>query len=204
MNASFPHDDAAGPMKTPPRRRQRGDFTTQFGAFLILVVFPATFTAVAPRTTVQLHRDGANVSATVSTHTLLVIPYWRQVESRVNRIEVEIDEGERVGYNAHLSEDMNRVNRRGRTEDSAVIHFRGEGEGASAMIELGQMNEVAAQAQTFLDDPNSQSLDFTFYAHRVIGLYVGLPVSLLALLYLPLLGLAIVRKVLKRPYWPFA
>ena len=37
-----------------PSRRWRGDFTSQFGLFLFFVFFPATFTAVAPRATVEL------------------------------------------------------------------------------------------------------------------------------------------------------
>ena len=36
-----------------------------------------------------------------------------------------------------------------------------------------------------------------------MGLYIGLPLSLLVLLYLPLLGLTLVRLILRRPYWPF-
>ncbi|MGQ0800241.1 MAG: hypothetical protein ACT4NL_09040 [Pseudomarimonas sp.] len=185
------------------RRRQRGDFTTQFGLFLFFVIFPASFTAVAPRATVELHRDASGVSATVRSHALFFIPYWRQHEQRVTRVELELSQGERVGYNAQLSADMNRVNRRGRTEDSAVIHFLGDGEGASAMIELGRMDAVLAQTQQFLDDPDSTSLSLSFMAHRVMGLYVGGLLSLLVLLYLPLLGLTLTRLLLRRPYWPF-
>lgn len=184
-------------------RRRRGDFTTQFGAFLFLVVFPATFTAVAPRSTVELRRDASAVSVTVCAHTLFVIPYWCQHEQGVRRVELEFSSGERVGYNAHLSADANRVNRRGKTEDNATIHFLGAGEGASAMVEIGRMDEVLAQAQGFIDDGGSRSLELSFFAHRVMGLYVGGLLSLLVLLWLPLAGLAIARRVLGRPYWPF-
>lgn len=185
------------------RSRQFGDFTTQFGAFVFFFVFPATFTAVAPRVTVDLQRESAGVHVTVRNHALFFLPYWQQQESRVSRVELEIDEGERVGYNAHLSKQLNEVQRRGRSEDSAVLHFVGEGDGASAMIEMGQMDDVLAQVQAFLDTRESGHLHLSFFAHRVMGLYIGLPISLLVLLYLPLLGLAIVRLVLKRPYWPF-
>ncbi|MBK6728367.1 MAG: hypothetical protein IPG63_14145 [Xanthomonadales bacterium] len=184
-------------------RRRRGDFTTQFGAFLFLVVFPATFTAVAPRTTVALQRDASGVRVTTCAHTLFFIPYWCQHERDVRRVELEFSSGERVGFNAHLSEYANRVNRRGKTEDNATIHFLGAGEGASAMVEVDLMDEVLAQAQGFIDDPQSRALDLSFYAHRVMGLYVGGLLSLLVLLWLPLAGLAIVRRVLGRPYWPF-
>lgn len=186
-----------------PARRRRGDFTTQFGAFLFLVVFPATFTAVAPRATVELQRDTSGVSVTICAHTLFVIPYWCQHEQGVRRVELEFSSGERVGYNAQLSADANRVNRRGKTEDNATIHFFGNGEGASAMVETGRMDEVLAQAQSFIDDRGSRSLGLSFFAHRVMGLYVGGLLSLLVLLWLPLAGLAIVRRVLGRPYWPF-
>jgi len=184
-------------------RRRCGDFTTQFGAFLFLVVFPATFTAVAPRATVQLQRDASGVHVTICAHTLFFIPYWCQRERDVRRVELEFSSGERVGYNAHLSEEANRVNRRGKTEDNAAIHFLGAGEGASAMVEVDRMDEVLAQAQGFIDDRNGRSLDLSFYAHRVMGLYVGGLLSLLVLLWLPLASLAIVRRVLGRPYWPF-
>ncbi len=184
-------------------RRRCGDFTTQFGAFLFLVVFPATFTVVAPRATVQLQRDASGVHVTICAHTLFFIPYWCQRERDVRRVELEFSSGERVGYNAHLSEADNRVNRRGKTEDNATIHFLGAGEGASAMVEVDRMDEVLAQAQGFIDDRNGRSLDLSFYAHRVMGLYVGGLLSLLVLLWLPLAGLAIVRRVLGRPYWPF-
>lgn len=186
-----------------PSRRWRGDFTSQFGLFLFFVFFPATFTAVAPRATVELKREAAGVSVTTCSHTLFFIPYWCQTERRVARIELELHEGERVGYNAHLSEAMNRVNRRGKTEDSAVIHFLGDGEGASVMIEIGRMNDVLAQAQAFLHDSDREALTLSFFAHRVMGLYVALPISLLVLIYIPLLGLTLVRLALGRPYWPF-
>ena len=191
-------------MKTTQLRLcPRGDFTTQFGAFLFLVFFPATFTAVVPRATVELRRDANVVSATVVSHTLFFIPYWKQHEGNVQRVELELDDGERVGFNSQLSADANRLNRRGRTEASAVIHFMGELESASAMVEMGRKDEVLQQAQAFLDDRNSTTLSLSFYAHRVMGLYVGSLLSLLVLLYLPLLGLSITRRVLGRPYWPF-
>jgi hypothetical protein len=193
-------------MKTPSSsQRNRGDFTSHFGLFLFFVVFPAAFTALAPRSTVHLYRDTAGVMVTVCAHTLYFIPYWCRQETRVTRVDLEFSRGERVGYNAHLSAHANQVQRRGRTEDNAVIQFIGDAgsDSASAMIEIGRMDAVLAQAQGFIDDPNSSSLALSFMAHRVLSLYIGLPLSLLVLLYLPLLGLAIVRRVLGRPYWPF-
>ncbi len=184
-------------------RHQRGDFVSQFGLFLFLVVFPVTFTAVVPRYTLELRRDDQGVNATVSAHALLVVPYWRQHEHAVTRVELEFDQGERVGYNTQLSESENRVNRRGRSEDSAVIHFIGDDDGASAMIELGLAEPVLAQSQKFLDDPGQASFSTSFMAHRVLGLYVAGPFCLLVLLYLVLLSLAVTRRVLGRPYWPF-
>jgi len=191
-------------LSTAPRR-QRGDFTTHFGLFLFFVIFPASFTAVVPRATVALQRDAAGVQVTLCAHTLFVIPYWCQHEQRAQRVELEVSSGERVGYNAQLSKQANELHRRGYTEDNAVIHFIGEApsEGASAMIEIGRMDDVLAQAQGFIDDPQSSALNLSFYGHRALGLYVGGGLSLLVLLWMPLAGLAIVRRVLGRPYWPF-
>ena len=134
---------------------------------------------------------------------MFFIPYWCQHERDVRRVELEFSSGERVGFNAQISEDASRVKRRGKTEDRATIHFLGAGEGASAMVEVDRMDELLAQAQGFIDDRNSRSLDLSFYAHRVMGLYVGGLLSLLVLPWLPLAGIAIVRRVLGRPYWPF-
>lgn len=185
--------------------RQHGGFTTQFGLFVFFVFFPATWTAIAPRSTVELRRDADGVSVSVCAHTLFFIPYYCQQARGVRRIELEFDAGERVGFNSQLSADMNQLHRRGKTEDSAVIHFLtddGSAE-ASAMIELGRMDALLQEAQAFLDDPTRRSLQQSFYAHRILGLYVGGLFSLLVLLYLPLLGLTLVRRVLRRPYWPF-
>ncbi len=70
------------------------------------------------------------------------------------------------------------------------------------MIELERMEEVQVKAQTFIDNQESGALPFSFYAHAA-GFYVGGFLSLFALLFPPLLGLAIVRRVLGQPYWPF-
>lgn len=186
-----------------PRRRRRGDFSTQFGAFLLLVLFPAAFTAVSPRNTVHLQRDGDGVRVAVCAHTLFFIPYWCQHERGVRRVELEFSLGERLGYNAQMSEHANQVHRRGDSADNAVIHFLGAGDGASAMIEVGRMDAVLAQVQRFIDDRGSGSLRLSFFGHRGLGLYVGGLLSLLVLLWLPLAGLAIVRRALGRPLWPF-
>lgn len=189
-----------------PQFRQRGDFTTQFGAFLILVFFPALWTAIAPRITVELQRHPGGVSVETCSHTLLLIPYWCQREPRVSRIELEVHAGERIPYRSDDPAPFNRRNQPRYTEDNATLFFLSEDftDGVSTMVEIGRMEDVLAQSQAFLDDPRSQSLRLDFYAHRFFGLYLGIAFSLLVLLYLPLLGLSITRRVLRRPYWPFA
>jgi hypothetical protein len=188
-----------------PARHQRGDFTTHFGAFLILVFFPALWTAISPRVTVEMQRRAEGVHVLTCAHTLFVIPYWCQTQARVTRLELEVFAGERMRYRSDDPAPFNRPNQPRYTEPNATLHFLGDdfGEGASVMVEIGRMDEVLAQAQAFLDDPRSASLSQSFYAHRPFGLYLGLPFSLLVLLWLPLVGLAITRKLLGRPYWPF-
>jgi len=187
------------------RRRQRGDFTTQFGAFLILVFFPALWTAIAPRITLDLERTAEGVSVTTCAHTLHFIPYYCQHKARVQRIELEVHAGERIPYRSSDPSPFKRRNEDRHTEPNATLHLFGDDldEGVSLMVEIGRMDEVLAQSQAFLDDPNSTSLRQTFYAHRVFGLYLGVPFCLLVLLYLPLLGLSLTRLALRRPYWPF-
>ena len=212
-NRRFPDQDSPHPLAacmppTPHHRRlprQRGDFTTQFGAFLILVFFPALWTAIAPRVTVDLRRDAEGVRVVTCAHTLFVIPYWCQTQPRVVRLELEVHDGERIPYRSNDPAPFNRPNQPRYTEPNATLHFYADdfGDGVSTMVEIGRMDEVLAQTQAFLDDPRSASLQLSFYAHRLFGLYLGVPFSLLVLLWLPLVGLAITRKVLGRPYWPF-
>jgi hypothetical protein len=176
--------------------------STLFAAFFMMVVIPAAFTAVIPRMTVELKRDAFGVSVRTCAHTLLFVPFYCQQEQGVTKVELELHEGERVGYNPQLSEAMNQSQRRERSADNAVIYFVGSGEGASVMIELDRIDDVQAQAQKFIDSKTGNALSFSFFAHSA-GLYVGGLMSLFALLFPPLFGLAIVRGVLARPYWPF-
>jgi len=121
------------------------------------------------------------------------------------RLELEVFAGERMPYRSDDLAPFNRPNQPRYTEPNATLYFVADdfGEAASVMVEIGRMEDVLAQAQAFLDDPRGTSLDQSFYAHRLFGLYLGLPLSLLVLLWLPLAGLAITRTVLGRPYWPF-
>jgi hypothetical protein len=187
---------------TAKRSSKHADFSTLFSAFLILVVIPGAFTAVLPRMTVEMQRDASGVSVQTCTHALLFVPYYCQHEQAVTRVVLELHKGERVPYNPQLREGMNQAHRRGQTADNAVIYFFGSGEGASVMIAPERMDDVQAQAQTFIDSKVGNTLSFSFFAHSA-GLYVGGLLSLFALLFPPLLGLAIVRRVLDRPYWPF-
>jgi hypothetical protein len=184
------------------RPSKHADLSTLFGAFFILIVIPACFTAVTPRTTVELRREASGVSVEACMHTLLFIPYYCQREQGVTKVELEVHEGERVGYNSQLSKEENQLHRRGKTAPNAIIYFVGTGAGADVMIDVGDMDEVQAQAQIFIDSKQDATQSFTFYAHNA-GFYVGGFMTLLSLLFPPLMGLAIIRRLLDRPYWPF-
>ena len=184
------------------RPSKHADLSTLFGAFFILIVIPACFTAVTPRTTVELRREASGVSVEACMHTLLFIPYYCQREQGVSKVELEVHEGERVGYNSQLSKEENQLHRRGKTAPNAIIYFVGTGAGADVMIDVGEMEEVQAQAQMFIDSKQGSTQSFTFYAHNA-GFYVGGFLTLFSLLFPPLFGLAITRRVLDRPYWPF-
>ncbi|WP_395795181.1 hypothetical protein [Aquimonas sp.] len=54
-----------------------------------------------------------------------------------------------------------------------------------------------------VDGPNSSALKLSLCGHRLLGLTVGDALSLPVLLRLPLASLAIVRRELGRPDWPF-
>jgi hypothetical protein len=54
-----------------------------------------------------------------------------------------------------------------------------------------------------IDDPKSSTLTPSCCGHRVLGLYVGDALGLLLMRWLPLASLAIVRRELGRPDWPF-
>lgn len=184
------------------RPSKHTDLSTLFGLFFILILIPACFTAVLPRTTVKLQRQGSGVSVEACMHTLLIIPYYCQTEHGVRKVELEVYEGERVGYNSQLSKAENQRHRRGTTAANAIIYFLGTGPGADVMIDLGSMDEVLARAQMFIDGNDDATHAFTFYAHNA-GFYLGIFMTLLASLFPPLIGLTIVRRVLDRPYWPF-
>lgn len=184
------------------RPSKHTDLSTLFGAFFILIVIPACFTAVAPRTTVELQRDASGVSVEACMHTLLFVPYYCQRAQGVTKVELEVHAGERVGYDSQRSAYENQLHRRGTTEANAIIYFVGSGEGADVMIDLGDMEDVQAQAQRFIDAKQGDAQSFVFYAHNA-GFYVGAFMTLLSLLFLPLMGLAVVRRVIDRPYWPF-
>jgi hypothetical protein len=181
-----------------------GSISTQLMMFLIFVVFPASWTAFAPVLYVQLERSNQSTTATVKRCMYFVVPYFTQELTDVSNVRVETYKGVKQGYNAHLSEDQNRPNRRGYSEDnSELVLSNGKGDEVRAPIDSNAIVATQSSIEAFLARAETGQYSFSVAANRTL-FWLSFPIVFLTALYGLIQALAVTRFFLGNPYWPFS
>ena len=185
-------------------KRHSGSISTQLMMFMIFVVFPASWTAFAPVSTIKLVRGNQSVTASVRQCMYFIVPYYTQQLIDVSNVRVETFKGEKQGYNAHLTEDQNRLNRRGYSEDnSELILSNGKGEEVRAPIDSNSIDSIKSSIEAFIARGEIGQFSISAPANRTL-FWLSFPIALLTVLYVLIQSLAITRFLLGNPYWPFS
>ncbi len=172
--------------------------------FLIFVVFPASWTAIAPLSRIKLERSNQSTTATVSQCMFFVVPYYTQHLTNVSEVSVETFEGEKQGFNANLSEAENRLHRRGDSEDnSELVLSNAEGDEVRAPIDLKSRDAVQSGIEDFIDREEAAQYSVNIPANRTLFL-LSFPIAMLTVLYGMTQAHALARFILGNPYWPLS
>jgi hypothetical protein len=184
--------------------RRLGSISTQLMMFLIFVVFPASWTAFAPVSRIKLERSDQTITATVLRCMYFIVPYYTQQLTGVSSVRVETYKGEKQGYNAHLSEDDNRPNRRGYSEDNSELVLSNEkGDEVRAPIDSNSFDKVQSSIEAFIARGEIGQYSVNVPANRTLY-WLSFPITLLTALYVLIQALAVTRLILGNPYWPFS
>jgi hypothetical protein len=181
-----------------------GSISTQLMMFLIFVVFPASWTAFAPVSRIQLERSKQTITATVRRYMYFVVPYYTQQLTDVSAVRIETYKGVKQGYNAHLSEDQNRPNRRGYSEDnSELVLSNSKGDEVRAPIDASSLETTQRGLEAFIARGEAGEYSVSVVANRTL-FWLSIPITLLTAVYVLIQLLAIMRLLLGNPYWPFS
>lgn len=181
-----------------------GSISTQLMMFLIFVVFPASWTAFAPVSRIQLERSEQTITATVQRHMYFVVPYYTQQLTDVSAVRIETYKGVKQGYNAHLSEDQNRPNRREYSEDnSELVLSNSKGDEVRAPIDSSSLETIQTSIEAFIARGQAGQYSVSVVANRTL-FWLSFPITLLTAVYVLIQALAVTRLILGNPYWPFS
>jgi hypothetical protein len=133
-----------------------------------------------------------------------IVPYFTQELTDVSSVRVETYKGVKQGYNAHLSEDQNRPNRRGYSEDnSELVLSNGKGDEVRAPIDSNAIVATQGSIEAFLAREETGQYSFSVSANRTL-FWLSFPIAFLTVLYVLIQALAVARLFLGNPYWPFS
>ncbi len=184
--------------------RRSGSISTQLMMFLIFVVFPASWTAFAPVSRIHLERSDQKITVTVRRCFYFILPYYTQQLTDVSAVRIETYKGVKQGYNAHLSEDQNRPNRREYSEDnSELVLSNAKGDEVRAPIDSSSLETTQSGIEAFIARGEAGQFSVSVVANRTLFL-LSFPITLLTAVYVLIQALAVTRLLLGNPYWPFS
>ena len=180
----------------PPSRRQF--WITQLIAVVCFIVMPVLVTALLQASWISLNRDAeGRVSATSRTCVLFVVPWRAQQVAEVTGVDsksIRSDRLVRHRSRGHDSYNKGRIHSDGESE----LTVQGKENGLTVKISPDSEVEVKAKVQAFLDDPSQSHQRLFVIANWKFGLGFGIPLTLLALLYIVGSSIATLRAVFRR------
>jgi hypothetical protein len=164
----------------------------QVVAFVAFVLFPAAVTAMAPVTWVTFTRDGDMVSAKAAQCLFFIVPYRTQAVSPVEGVWTSLSAGVMVPNTTGATVDDRQ--RETRTEDEAHLEMNGPGQKVTVMVSPVDVEQVHERVKVYLADARAPSLRLFAVANWKASVFVGGPLTLLAVFYFVCLALKLARK----------
>lgn len=166
-----------------------------FGHAVLLIFcvgLPALFTGIAPVSVVKLTRADGQVTAHVSKHLWLVVPYSRTGIENVTTVGDHFVSGSRS-----TTRKPGGGSSTTQTEDSAYLTI--EGTTGSIRVEVSPVNikNVLAKTDAFIKDSTSPSLRLITVANWKFGVFAGGILSLLTAFYVYLQLSSLVRWIMR-------
>jgi hypothetical protein len=184
---------------TTANRPVRQTWVTLVLGIVFFIILPVVVTMLIPATWVTLTRsDTGRVSATAHTCVLFVVPWRSQQVAGVTAVESNMIRSDKlVRTRPHGStHDSNR--RYSHSDGEAELRLQGNEGGLTVKISPASVDEVKAKAQAFLQDLSQRQTRFFVIANWKFGLGFGIPLTLLALLYVVGSALAILRALFRK------
>lgn len=167
----------------------------QLLAFGFLVGFPAGWTAAAPVSWIKYERRDGQVSASVKTCLLFVIPYRVKSISPVSGFDDRFVGGT-------TSYDSKRPHRQSvKSEDQGFLTIQSSDQQIEVPVTPHDIDSVMKQSQAFLTDPQATELELFVVANWKFSVIGGGLVSLLAVLYVGTLAFGVVLKMIHGVQW---
>jgi hypothetical protein len=162
-----------------PKHTVKSILITQAIAIFGFVVVPAAVTFIAPRTTVELRRDEDHVSARITRHILLVIPFRTLTIEPVVEVESQVTAG-KYGYST------NSDRRRGRKVNQAgdgSVWIIGRDSKCQVQSTPADAPVQAEQIRSFLENPAAEPVVITATAGWALTYLLGSAMTGLSALY---------------------
>jgi len=165
-----------------PRSTKHSKVLTQVIGFVCCLVLPVFATAIAPATWITLDRTGAppgEVNVTARTCTVFFISYRTQRVENLVEVDSDVRRGERI-KRRHGDRNYNNTQRE---EDEGTLVLRGRETEARISVSPASLNRAAEAIRAFQAAESPPRRRLFVMANWKFGLGMGVPLSLLALLY---------------------
>lgn len=200
--SDWPTDQETNDERPPTSKPKRswagkvGSFLLmQLLAFVVLVGFPAGWTAAAPVSWIKFERRDGQVSASVKTCLLFVIPY------RVKSISPVTGFDDRF-LGGTTSYDSKRPHRQSvKSEDQAYLTIQSPDQQFEVPVTPHDIDSVKKKSEAFLNDPQATELKLFVVANWKFSVFGGGVISLLAVLYVGSLAFGVVLKTIHGVQW---
>ena len=159
-------------------------WTTRLIGFVCFMVVPVLVSILIPASWVSLRREpDGQVSATAHTCVFFVIP-WR-TQRVANALGVESRSIRDDQLVPHRSRSYNRPDKGYiHSDGEAALTVKGKDSELTVSISPHSVDEVKAKAEAFFLNSSPRQLRFFTIANWKFGLGFGIPLTLLAVLYL--------------------
>lgn len=176
MDTPHPTNEATIQVASSSPQPSRMGPVGQVIAFLICVGFPGLWTLASPVSWVKFERQGESVSASAKVCLFFVIPYRSLSVSGIHGVETR----------SSIHNTSNTTPRKGsRPDDQRYLVLRGDGDQVMEFpVADSSIQSVDEQTRTFVQDSPATELKYVVVSQLPMSIFVGVPLSLLTLLYI--------------------
>jgi hypothetical protein len=169
---------------------------TKVVGFLACFGLPVFLTAIAPVSVTHLNRENGRVTATTRSHLLFVIPYIHKTLDDIRDADDRVHAGEWIQRRAGDSGIQQRAE-----DEGFLVLSNAQQNFIEAPVSPLNLDAEVAKVRAFLKDPTQQHLRLIAVANWKFSVIIGIPMTLLAALYVVGVTLAFFRWIarLQRP-----